>query len=205
MALDRPVAIDGAIYGYHELVMLQLVRGQHIVATVESFADSEAKVDGSEPHDSFHELPYADGITFADAEAILWALPDFEEARDESRELLDEVLEILTDEQAEQVPNAYPEWASDVSYKVGDRRRYDGKLWRCVQAHTSQAGWEPPSVPALWVRTSHDGEIPDWVQPTGAHDAYAMGDKVKHIGKVWQSDIDANVFEPGVYGWTEVA
>ena len=205
MALIRQVMINGAIFRYHELVMLQLVRDQHIVATVESFADSEAKAGGEEPYDSFHELSYADGITFADAEAILWALPDFEEARDESRELLDEVLEILTDEQAETVPNAYPEWQAQAAYRVGDRRRYDGLLYRCVQAHTSQVGWEPPSVPALWVRTSHDGEIPEWVQPTGAHDAYALGDKVKHNGKVWQSDIDANVFEPGVYGWTEVA
>lgn len=122
---------------------------------------------------------------------------------------LDLVTPLLTDEQAEQVPNAYPEWASDTAYKVGDRRRYDGKLWRCVQAHTSQVGWEPPSVPALWVRTSHDGEIPDWVQPTGAHDAYAMGDKVRHVGKVWESLIDANVWEPGTAGtealWREVA
>lgn len=121
---------------------------------------------------------------------------------------LDLVTPLLTDEQAEQVPNAYPEWASDVSYKVGDRRRYDGNLYRCVQAHTSQVGWEPPSVPALWVRTSHDGEIPDWVQPTGAHDAYALGDKVKHIGKVWESLIDANVWEPSPSVptlWREVA
>lgn len=122
---------------------------------------------------------------------------------------LDLVTPLLTDEQAEQVPNAYLEWASDVSYKVGDRRRYDGKLYRCVQAHTSQSGWEPPSVPALWVRTAPDGEIPDWVQPTGAHDAYAMGDRVKHVGKVWQSLVDANVWEPGAIGtetlWREVA
>lgn len=121
---------------------------------------------------------------------------------------LDLVTPLLTDEQAETVPNAYPEWAADTTYKVGDRRRYDEKLWRCVQAHTSQAGWEPPSVPALWVRTSHDGEIPDWVQPTGAHDAYALGDKVKHIGKVWESLIDANVWEPSPSVptlWREVA
>lgn len=120
---------------------------------------------------------------------------------------LDLVTPLLTDEQAETVPNAYPEWAADTTYKVGDRRRYDGKLWRCVQAHTSQAGWEPPSVPALWVRTSHDGEIPDWVQPTGAHDAYALGDKVRHVGKIWESLIDNNVWEPSPSVptlWTEV-
>lgn len=43
-----------------------------------------------------------------------------------------------------------------------------------------------------------------WVQPTGAHDAYAQGAKVSHNGKKWTSDIAANVWEPGVYGWTEV-
>ncbi len=122
---------------------------------------------------------------------------------------LDLVTPLLTDEQAETVPNAYPEWAAGTAYKVGDRRRYDAKLYRCVQAHTSQDGWEPPSVPALWVRTSHDGEIPDWVQPTGAQDAYAQGDKVKHVGKVWQSLVDANVWEPGTAGtgalWQEVS
>lgn len=122
---------------------------------------------------------------------------------------LDLVTPLLTDEQAETVPNAYPEWATGTTYKVGDRRRYDAKLYRCIQAHTSQDGWEPPNVPALWVRTSHDGEIPEWVQPTGAHDAYALGDKVKHVGKVWESLVDANVWEPGTAGtetlWTEVA
>jgi chitodextrinase len=116
---------------------------------------------------------------------------------------LDLVTPLLTDEQAEQVPNAYPEWETGVAYKVGDRRRYDGRLYRCVQAHTSQANWTPDKVPALWVRTSQEGEIPDWVQPTGAHDAYAKGDKVRHGGKVWESTMDANVYEPGVYGWTE--
>jgi chitodextrinase len=120
---------------------------------------------------------------------------------------LDLVTPLLTDEQAEQVPNAYPEWEEGMAYKVGDRRRYEGKLYRCVQAHTSQEGWEPDKVPALWVRTSQEGEIPDWVQPTGAHDAYAKGDKVRHGGKVWESTMDANIWEPGAVGtetlWVE--
>ena len=111
----------------------------------------------------------------------------------------------LTDEQAELVPQIYPEWAIGVSYKVGDRVRYDGKLYRCVQAHESQEGWEPPSVPALWVRTAPEGEIPEWSQPGGAHDAYKTGDKVTHDGKTWVSSVDDNVWEPGVYGWDEVA
>lgn len=121
---------------------------------------------------------------------------------------LDLVTPLLTDEQAEQVPMAYPEWEEGVSYEVGKRVRYESKLYRCVQAHTSQADWTPDVTPALWVRTSQEGEIPDWVQPTGAHDAYAKGDKVKHVGKVWESLVDGNVWEPSTSTptlWVEVA
>lgn len=109
----------------------------------------------------------------------------------------------LDDEQAETVTNLFPLWESGVAYAVGDRRQYDGLLYRCVQAHTSQEDWTPDVTPALWVRTSTD-PFPEWVQPTGAHDAYNKGDKVSHNEKHWESDIDANVYEPGVYGWSEV-
>jgi len=108
----------------------------------------------------------------------------------------------LTDEQAETVTDLFPIWETDTAYVVGDRVQYEELLYRCVQAHTSQADWTPPAVPALWVRTSTE-EWPEWIQPTGAHDAYAKGDKVSHNGKHWISDIDANVYEPGVYGWLE--
>lgn len=110
----------------------------------------------------------------------------------------------LDDEQAESVTILFPLWESGVDYIVGDRRRYNDLLYRCVQAHTSQADWTPPAVPALWVRTSTE-EWPEWIQPTGAHDAYNTGDKVSHNSKHWICDIDANVYEPGVYGWTEQA
>ena len=118
--------------------------------------------------------------------------------------MTDVAVSYLTDDQAESVTVLFPNWEVGVYYSVGDRRQYDGLLYRCVQAHTSQADWMPPAVPALWVRTSTE-EWPEWIQPTGAHDAYALGAKVTHNGKHWTSDIDANVYEPGVYGWTEVA
>ncbi len=108
----------------------------------------------------------------------------------------------LDDAQAETVTELFPQWEPDTDYAVGDRRQYDGLLYRCVQAHTSQVGWEPPAVPALWARTSTE-EWPEWIQPTGAHDAYAAGDKVRHNDKHWVSELDANVYEPGVYGWGE--
>lgn len=108
----------------------------------------------------------------------------------------------LNDEQAETVTTLFPLWESDVNYIVGDRRQYNDLLYRCIQAHTSQKDWIPPAVPALWVRTFTE-EWPEWIQPTGAHDAYVKGDKVSHNNKHWINDIDANVYDPGVYSWTE--
>ena len=108
----------------------------------------------------------------------------------------------LDDEQAESVTELFPQWESGTAYEIGDRRQYDGLLYRCVQAHTSQDDWTPPAVPALWVRTSTE-EWPEWIQPTGAHDAYKKGDKVTHNSKHWVSDVDGNVWEPGVAFWTE--
>lgn len=73
-----------------------------------------------------------------------------------------------------------------------------------MQAHTSQDDWTPDQTPALWVEIAKPGEIPEWRQPAGAHDAYHIGDKVRHNGKVWICVADNNVYEPGVYGWDEV-
>ena len=116
--------------------------------------------------------------------------------------LIQTAINYLPDEEAETVTALFPDWEIGKAYAVGDRVKYNGLLYRCVQAHTSQADWTPDITPALWVRTSTE-EWPEWIQPTGAHDAYNTGDKVSHNEKHWISDIDANVYEPGVYGWTE--
>lgn len=108
----------------------------------------------------------------------------------------------LSDAEALEVPTLFPAWASGTSYSTDDRIEHGGTLYRCVQAHTSQTDWTPPATPALWVVVSLE-EWPEWVQPLGSHDAYAKGAKVSHNGKRWTSDVEANVWEPGVYGWTE--
>lgn len=95
----------------------------------------------------------------------------------------------------------YPAWASGRNYALGDLCTYGGKLYKVVQAHTSQADWTPNVVPALFVGVAPAGVIPAWVQPLGAHDAYALGAQVTHRGQVWRSTISANVWEPGVFGW----
>ena len=98
----------------------------------------------------------------------------------------------------------FAEWAYPVAYTVGQLRRHNGKLYRCVQAHTAQADWTPDTAASLWsVAADPAEEWPAWSQPVGAHDAYAKGDKVSHNGKHWTSSVDSNVWEPGVYGWTE--
>lgn len=110
----------------------------------------------------------------------------------------------LPDEVALEAVELYPMWAENTAYTADERIRYEDILYRCVQAHTSQTGWEPPNVPALWTVVSLD-EWPEWVQPTGAQDAYNKGDKVSHNEKHWVSDVDNNVWEPGIYGWEEVS
>ena len=111
----------------------------------------------------------------------------------------------LDDESALQGIELFPKWTATppMTYEVGDRVRHEDTLYKCVQAHTSQSDWTPDLTPALWVEVSIE-EFPEWHQPQGSHDAYNKGDKVSHNGKHWVSTIDANVYEPSVYGWTKL-
>lgn len=98
---------------------------------------------------------------------------------------------------------AFPHWNPyGVDYFAGEILQDDDKLYRVVQPHRSQADWKPALVPALFTEISIE-EYPEWKQPTGAQDAYAKGAKCAHNGKHWISDVDNNVWEPGVFGWIE--
>lgn len=94
-------------------------------------------------------------------------------------------------------------WAAPVAYKAGNIRRYtDGRLYQCLQEHTSQENWTPDASPSLWKQAADPAEAwPTWSPPLGAHDAYEEGDRVSHRGKRWISTARGNVWEPGVYGW----
>ena len=110
----------------------------------------------------------------------------------------------LPDEEAYYAPELFPKWEVGKAYKAEDRIQYDTKLFKCVQSHTSQEDWKPDITPALWTEVPDPSqEWPEWKQPTGAQDAYNKGDKVAHNDKHWISNVDANVWEPGVYGWSE--
>ena len=108
----------------------------------------------------------------------------------------------MTDETALTAVELFPTWAVDNAYAIDNRVQYNGTLYKCVQAHTGQSDWTPDAAPALWVAVSVDAG-PEWVQPTGAHDAYNTGDKVSYNGKHYICTADANVYAPGVYGWEE--
>lgn len=99
----------------------------------------------------------------------------------------------------------YPAWREGVTYTTGQRVRYDGTLYRVLQGHTSQAGWTPDAAPSLFAKVliPEAETILEWEQPDSTN-PYMQGDKVTHNGKTWVSDIDGNVWEPGVYGWSEV-
>ena len=112
----------------------------------------------------------------------------------------------VDDNTALRMTEFYPEWAAGVAYTAEYKVQRSGKLWRCLQAHTSQDGWEPDSAQSLWSKVLIPDEtvVPEWEQPDSTN-PYSAGDKVAHNGKTWVSDIDNNVWEPGVYGWTEAS
>lgn len=116
-------------------------------------------------------------------------------------------LRALTDETALDTIDLFPAWRAGEAYAVGDRIQYGGKLYKVVQAHTSQADWLPDAVPALYVEVAAPGEIPVWKQPTGAHDTYAKGDRVHWptaTDPIYESTVDNNSWAPDVYGWEQV-
>ena len=111
----------------------------------------------------------------------------------------------IPDESALETVYLFPVWRSGTAYAVGYRARYNGILYRCLTEHTSLDVWTPDASPSLWARVLvEDGKILPWEQPNSTN-AYSKGDKVTHNGKTWVSDVDNNVWEPGVYGWSVVS
>lgn len=115
----------------------------------------------------------------------------------------------LPDADAVKVAALFPEWTANIGqqYHVGDRVRYDGKLYKCLQNHTPQSDWSPSAAPSLWaeVLPGQDSTVGEWKQPDSTN-GYSKGDIVTHNGLRWESTADNNVWEPGTTGapWQEV-
>lgn len=120
---------------------------------------------------------------------------------------------IVTDDFALQTIDVFPFWKSMIGVEITqediqkgyDRYQYNGELYAVIQPHTPQKGWEPDKVPALWKKVSLE-EWPEFKQPTGAHDAYNIGDHVTYQGEHYISNINGNTTVPGSDDrwWTKV-
>lgn len=118
------------------------------------------------------------------------------------RRAIVEGVQDIPDAEAINVPLLFERWAVGVDYVIGARICYDEVLYKCVQAHKSQSDWTPDITPNLWTRVTVE-DWPEWVQPTGAQDAYMKGDKVSYHDKHYICLIDYNTYAPDVYGWEE--
>lgn len=114
-----------------------------------------------------------------------------------------------TDTEALNNQTIYPMWVNGKSYIVGEKcqsfnANNELKLYKCVQAHTSQSDWKPINVPALFTEIQPAGTIGVWKQPTGAQDAYQLNDLVHFptiTDPIYKSTAANNVWQPLVYGW----
>lgn len=121
------------------------------------------------------------------------------------RALIEQLATTLSDTEALTGIELFPLWAAGSEYTVGERIRYDGVLYKCIQAHTAQEDWTPDDAVSLWAQIDDPSEeFPAWRQPQGAHDAYMTGDKVSYMERHWVSIMDYNIYEPNIYGWDEV-
>ena len=137
-----------------------------------------------------------------------------EERARELRSVIETVMQDVSDDVAVTAPELFGAFDDDGhAYAVGDKVRYNGTLYKVLQAHTSQADWTPEAAPSLFakvlIETDENGqqtEIPEWEQPDSTN-AYSAGDMVMFNGKVYVSKIDNNVWSPSDYpqGWQEVA
>lgn len=191
---------NGSVADQHEVRSIEHHLGSDTIVNVLSSRSS----DGAEFWSSM-SYGFDDTLTFTEAEEWVMELPQFEEYIDEAQQMIDILLPTLTDEQAAQVPGAFAPWAVDISYTVGTRISYEGVVYKCLQAHTSQEGWEPGIAASLWAALLIPDPIviPEWVQPDSTN-PYMTGDKVTHNGQTWESSVDNNVWEPGVYGWVTI-
>lgn len=135
------------------------------------------------------------------------------QAAEQFRKALQMFAASLTEEQAMEIATVYDPWKEGKTYAVGEFITFgtngvgDPQLYKVVQAHTSQADWLPSAASSLYTAIGlDDSGYAVWSQPTGAHDAYNIGDVVNYNGTIYESLIDGNVYSPEAYpaGWKEV-
>jgi len=109
--------------------------------------------------------------------------------------------EALTIDEILEVAALFPAYEIGKLYKAGDIFTYQRSLFEVIQEHTAQEEWKPDLEMSLYKNHTPKGEVEEWRQPLGAHDAYMTGDRVLFGGEVYISQVDNNVWSPDTYGW----
>lgn len=202
---NRKVKFGEGVYAYHEVDLVKHEKDVSTTVRVRSYPSSPY-LGASTWTENMLAYPFDDALTFAAAEALVESDPLFVEYVDPEEAILQELAGDLTDEQAATVQQIYPQWDSTERYALDERVRYSDGFYKCIQAHTAQADWNPAEAPSLWAAIINatvvpiDG-YPVWQQPSSTN-PYMTGDRVTFADGIWESLIDYNVWAPNVYGWT---
>lgn len=123
------------------------------------------------------------------------------------RPFIEKAAMYLDDEDALEAVQLFPHWTENTGYFIDDKVQYEDTLYRCLQNHTSQAGWTPIAAASLWAKVliPDENTIPEWEQP-GSTNGYQIGDRVRYNDKVYESTIANNIWSPTAYpaGWQEI-
>ena len=107
------------------------------------------------------------------------------------RQLIEQLAVTLDDETALTGVELFPRWTIDRTYAIGDKVQRSGKLWRCLQAHISQIGWEPENAASLWTEIceSHAGTLEDPI-PYNGNMALESGKYYSQNSKIYRCTRD---------------
>lgn len=141
-----------------------------------------------------------------------------EERAKELRRIISKAVKSLDDDDVFKVVNFLPEIEEGKEYKMNEKIKWDGQVYKILQNFTliEGSGWNPSNAPSLFARVLSSTElnelnqgeeeiIPDWEQPDSTN-PYMKGDKVKFEGYIWESLIDNNVWSPTTFitGWKQL-
>lgn len=177
------------------LIVTDATTGKQIVET-----KAPSVPDGYVANSRWDEMP--------DQIVQVWALKPADGTQEDAAVQLAKLMaKGADDDVALQVPALFDEWLTGISYYTGDRVRYQGVLYKCLQDHVSQSDWTPTSAPSLWAKVlpgqagnePADDSYAEWVQPDSTN-GYSTGDKVTYNGRLWESEQNNNVWRPGDVG-----
>ena len=125
----------------------------------------------------------------------------------EYRKKIEAAAKLQNDDMAVESAWMYPRFEAGMTISGGDRVRYEGALYRCIAPEGEpiclSPDWTPANAPSLFAKLLPGQEgtsIGEWEQPDSTN-PYRAGERVMHNGVLWISEMDDNVWEPGVYGW----